>query len=338
MQRRMTRIALATATLAVAITAVAGCSSASPGASTQPSDGSSSSAIPGPPVDITVGVAATTGPISVILGIQHGFFAQEGLNVTTTNVATGAAGISQLINGQLQMVQAGLAGTITAAQQGIPVEFVSGGVTDKTDAQGSIYEVLTSPTSGIKSWKDLAGKKVALNSLSCCWEFWLREAVSQDGGDQSSMSLVQLPFAQQLSALQSGQVDAASMQQPFAAQAEQAGMVSLGDSAAVANGRPDAGVSGDYFAATKWVDDNPGVLDRWRKALQEASDYTNAHPDEARAALVTLSKQDPAVVAAAPLPNYTATIDTDAIQKEAGWLVKYGVIPSAPGIDTLVAP
>jgi NitT/TauT family transport system substrate-binding protein len=330
---RTRRIALLGAAIAVTLT-IAGCSS--PSGSGQPS-ASNGSAAAQEPIDIVAGVATSMSSIDLLLGIQQGFFKEQGLNVTTVPVQTGAGGVTQLVSNQIQVALGGLSGTITAVSQGIPIVFVSGGIADTTSSEGTWYGTLVSPDSGIKSFKDLAGKKVALNSVNCCWDFWTREAVAKDGGDQSRLQMVQLPFAQQAAALKAGQVDAITTQQPFVKQAELQGFVSLGDPAAIAYGNPKNGNT-DYFMAKKFVNDHPDVVKRWRAALQKSADYANANPDQVRKIAVDTVKLDSALVAATPTPNYVSALDTDAIQKEAGWLVKYGVISKAPDVKSMIVP
>jgi NitT/TauT family transport system substrate-binding protein len=329
---RKTRVALVGAALAVTL-AAAGC--AGGGAMAPTSSGGSGGGDGGKTIDIVAGVAATPSSTNLLIGIKKGYFADEGLNVTTAPIATGAGAIAQLVNGQLQIALGGLSGTITAVSQGIPIVFVSGGVIDSNSDGESQYGTLVKKDSGIKSFKDLDGKKVALNSLNCCWDFWTRESVAKDGGDQSSLKMVQLPFAQQVDALKNGQVDAITTQQPFVKQAEMAGFVSLGDPAAIAYDDPKNGNT-DYFMAKSFVDANPGVVDKWRKALQKSADYANDHPDEVRAMIVETTKTAKELADAAPVPVYTADLNTDTIQKEADFLVKYKVIKSAPKLDDLV--
>lgn len=335
-RRRMNRITLAALAAAVTLTSIAGCSSGS-APEPKPAGSAAGSDAPVEKLDIVAGVAASMSSLDLLIGIKQGFFEDEGLNVTTTPSATGAAGVTALINGEIQVALGGLSGTITAASQGIPVVFVSGGIADTKSDEGSWYGTLVAKDSGIKSFKDLEGKKVAINSLNCCWDFWTREAVVADGGDDSKVQLVQLPFAQQAQALESGQVDAITTQQPFAKQAELKGFVSIGDPAAIAYDDPENGNT-DYFMAKSFVDDHPDVVKRWRSALQKSADYANANPDAVREAAVSIASLDPDLVKAAPVPNFVVDIDTDAIKKESGWLEKYGVIPKAASIDDMVVP
>ncbi|MCU1438727.1 MAG: transporter substrate-binding protein [Naasia sp.] len=337
-RRRMNRISMAALGVAVTLTAIAGCSAepAAPPATSGSGSGSGSDA-PVETVDLVVGVAASMSSLDLLLGIEQGFFEEEGLNVTTTPAATGAAGVTALINGEIQVALGGLSGTITAASQGIPVAFVSGGIADTESEEGSWYGTLVEEGSGIESFADLEGKTVAVNSLNCCWDFWTREAINADGGDGSKVQLVQLPFAQQAQALADGQVDAITTQQPFAKQAELQGFVSIGDPAAIAYDDPENGNT-NYFMAKQFVEENPGVVERWRAALQKSADYANENPDAVRQAAIDIVELDPELVEAAPVPNFVVDIDRNAIEKELSWLVDYGVIQNAPEIDDIIIP
>ncbi len=150
--RRLNRIGLAAAVVAATLMAVSGCSSSSSSTGAA-ATGGSTSAPSGPPINIVAGIAATPSSTDLLLGIQKGYFSDEGLNVTTQPITTGAGAITQLINGQLQVALGGLSGTITAVSTGIPIVFVSGGVTDKADSAGAQYETLVAPSSGITNFK-----------------------------------------------------------------------------------------------------------------------------------------------------------------------------------------
>lgn len=332
-QGRKNRIALIGAVAALTL-AFAGCSST-------PSDGPTEAASPDSDsqetIDIVAGVAPSSSPVALLMGIEQGFFEEEGLNVTTTPAATGAAGVTQLINGQTQVALGGLSATITAVTQDIPVLFVSGGVADHDDPNGTQYQTIVADDSDIESFADLEGKTVAVNSLKCCWEFWMREAVDKDGGDQSKVNFVQLAFPDAVTALRSGDVDAISTLQPFATNLRNDGFRDIGDSAAIAFDNPEASNT-MYFMSKQFVDANPTVVERWRAALQKSADYANSHPDETLQAIAAQTKTDPAKLAEVPLPMYVAEVDRDAVEAEAGFLVKYGVIEEAPSLDELVAP
>jgi len=332
----MGRIAIATLAVAATMTTLSACS-AGETPTPAPETSGAETAAPVETIDIVAGVAASMSSLNLRIGIEEGFFEEEGLNVSIAPVGTGAAGVTGLINGEIQVALGGLSGGITAISQGIPIAFVSGGIADHDSDEGPWYGTLVAPDSGIESFKDLEGKTVALNSLNCCWDFWTKESVIADGGDETKLNLVQLPFAQQAAALAAGQVDAITTQQPFVKQAELQGFVSIGDPAAIAYGDPENGNT-NYFMATSFIDEHPGVVERWRAALQKATDYANANPDVVRQAAIDIVELDPELVAASPVPFFVVDIDTNALEKEASWLVKYGVIEKAPAVADMYIP
>jgi NitT/TauT family transport system substrate-binding protein len=298
--------------------------------------GGSSDSGEGGTVKIVAGVAVSPSSAVLLVGQEQGFFEDEGIELELASAASAAGGVPNVINGQLDVVLGGISGVVLAVAQGIPVQFVSGAVTDIETEQGTIYQTMVAPDSGIESFADLEGKTVGVNSLNCCWDFWIREAVEKDGGDPSTLNLVQLPFPDQAAALRSGNVDAVSTLQPFATQLSQEGFVNIGDSPAVAYDNPEAGNT-NYFMATSFLEEHPGLLERWQRAIQRSSDYANEHPEEIRALIVERVGTPAELVEQAPLPFYTAELDTDAIEKEAEFAVKYGVIEEAPSIEDLVA-
>jgi NitT/TauT family transport system substrate-binding protein len=287
-------------------------------------------------VAINAGVAASQSSAALILGVEQGFFEEEGIDVTIGQAATGAAAITQLINGDQQVGLGGISPVITAVAGDIPITIVSGAVNDREDPAGTQYQTIVPADSDIQSFADLEGKTVAVNSLKCCWEFWIREAVEKDGGDPDSLNLLQVPFPEAVTALKQGEVDAISTLQPFATSLRQEGYRDIGDSPAVAFDNPDNGNT-VFYMSQQFISENPGIVERWRRAMEKSAEYANEHPDETRAQIIEKTGADPALVESAPLPAYTAEVDRDTVEKEGEFLVKYGVIEEAPDLDSLVA-
>jgi NitT/TauT family transport system substrate-binding protein len=287
-------------------------------------------------VAINAGVAASQSSAALILGVEQGFFEEEGIDVTIGQAATGAAAITQLINGDQQVGLGGISPVITAVAGDIPITIVSGAVNDREDPAGTQYQTIVPADSDIQSFADLEGKTVAVNSLKCCWEFWIREAVEKDGGDPDSLNLLQVPFPEAVTALKQGEVDAISTLQPFATSLRQEGYRDIGDSPAVAFDNPDNGNT-VFYMSQQFISENPGIVERWRRAMEKSAEYANEHPDETRAQIIEKTGADPALVESAPLPAYTAEVDRDTVEKEGEFLVQYGVIEEAPDLDSLVA-
>lgn len=288
-------------------------------------------------VPMTVGVAASQSSTALILGKDHGFFQQNGIDLTIGKAATGAAAITQVINGQQQAGLGGISPVVIAASSGIPVEIASGAVADRPDPAGAQYQTMVAGNSPVQSLRDLENRTVAVNSVKCCWEFWLREAVSKAGGDPSKIKLVQLSFPDEVTALKQGKVDAISTAQPYATSLRQEGYRDIGDTPAIAFDDPNADNT-VFYMSKSFISEHPGIVEKWRRALQQSSDYANSHPDETRAAIVKQTSADPQLVASAPLPRYTVDIDRAVVEKEASFTVKYDAAKSVPDYSTYVVP
>lgn len=285
-------------------------------------------------VTIKLGYARVAGQAQLPLGIDKGIFKQNGVNLELVPIVTSAAAIAQLQNGQLDIVVGGATGVINSAVSGIDLRVVNGMWADKAGPDQQWHTVV--PANGkVKSWKDLEGSTVAVNSIKCCFELYVNEAVRKDGGDPSKVKYIQIPFAEQVNALRDGKVDAFASLQPFPAQILGADFVSLGDPAAIAFDDVES-VAVVGFMTAKYVTENADAVKKWTNALKAASDYANAHPDEVRAVIVRETKSDAALIEKMPLPNYTNIVKPEVLAKEAQFLVAAGVIPKAPDVDKLV--
>lgn len=299
--------------------------------------GSAGTATPpeGQNITLTVGVAESPSSAPLWLGMEKGIFERHGIQLEKAPAAHGATAIAQLINGQLDVALGGMSGVISAVAEGIPVRIIPGGPGDHPSPKGTQYQMMVPPDSDVQSFRDLEGKTVAINSLNCCWEFWTKESVTKDGGDPNAVRLVQITFPNQVVAMKQGHVDAVLTLQPYATQLRADGYRSLGDPAAIAFDNPE-NVNTYYFMAKSFIDENPGVVERWRDALAEASEYANSHPEETRQTIVEVTGASPELVAQMPLPKYTATIQRDTIERGMQFLVKYGVLEQAPPYSEVV--
>jgi NitT/TauT family transport system substrate-binding protein len=137
--------------------------------------------------------------------------------------------------------------------------------------------------SGITDFADLEGKRVATVGLSSHNTLTMWELADRAGADTSSIELVQLPFGQMAAALDSGDVDAAIMQWPFAAEALSAGGVELGYN----NRELFVNTATTLFNASQsFIDQNPNTVRAFSDAMAESILGATEDPDTAKAALV----------------------------------------------------
>ncbi|WP_196218080.1 ABC transporter substrate-binding protein [Streptomyces blattellae] len=263
---------------------------------------------------------------------ERGIFAKHGITMKFAAAATGSGSIPQILNGQITMGVGSPTAVLSAVSSDLPVVITSG-VDQDFDRDGvTAVAAIVGKGSDIKSFKDLEGKTVAVNSLQGNWDVTLKEAVAKSGGDPDKVKLVAVPFADQAAALKSGRADAVYTLNPFAAQLLDEGHVSIGDPQAVAFDQPDAATS-VAFMSKQFVDDNPDVVQNFNAALEEGNEWCNSHPDDMRKAIARITEVPQAVVDATPLPAYATGIEPSEMDDLGELLVKYGVLKESPSSD-----
>ena len=145
---------------------------------------------------------------------QQGYFAAEGLEVDTTPVVSGAAGIPGAIAGAYDVVYTNVVSTLQARSQGLDIRIVvSGSAAGSTppDTAGLIKR----KGEPIKTGKDLEGKVMAVNQRNNINWLFAAAWIKKTGGDVAKVTFREVPFPQMPDAVKIKQADAAHPVDPF---------------------------------------------------------------------------------------------------------------------------
>ena len=275
---------------------------------------------------------------AIKVGDSAGIFKKHGIKLTyPTSAATGAGQIAQILNGQLTFAAAGATATVSSAAQNVPIQAVSAYSADYDSGGQSAYSLIVSPKSSVASFKDLEGETVGGHDLNGIWDLSVKEAVAKDGGNANAVKFVAIPFANQVSALKQGRVDAINTGQPFASELMRQGYKKIGDPLVTALGSPH-GYTGVVFAGKAYASKHPDVIKKWIAAVAESATYAKAHPDTTRKTISSTTGIPIDVINKTPIPNYTAKLDPSILQAWTRLLVKYKVIKTAPPITDVISP
>jgi ABC-type nitrate/sulfonate/bicarbonate transport system substrate-binding protein len=322
---RSVRTGLAVA-LAVATAALAACG----GGSSEAKDSSKGGLT-------TLKVAYT--PIYTIgalqLGIDQGFFKDEGISLQLQQVANPPAGIAAVAGGQVDVNYAPTIPIFGASASGVGLKILAAadgndpaGVAEaKTDpTQGVKYDdtaVVAGSDSGISRPRDLEGKTVSVPAREAQLEVTVAAAVKQDGGDPSKIKWITLDFATAVSSLKSGRIDAAGLVTPFIQQAVDNGGDIVSSPAVAFFG---GGAVGMWVTSAKEQSAKPEAMAAFARAVEKSNAYAAAHiADEQKAAATTL-KLDPKVVAGGSKPYFPTTIDAAQLQRTADQMQSLGYL------------
>lgn len=322
------RPALAAALVTALSLGLAACSSSTPGS------GGATSAAPDAdsPRAVTIGALTISETAPLWAAVEAGVFAEHGLDVTVQPIQGGAQAMPALVNGDIDFSVGQPFGAMRASLQGLDVAIVSSYAQSLTEGD-DINSVVVGAGSDITTPADLAGKKVAVNSLGAAGDLTIKAAVEADGGDPDAVEFVEVAFPDAQAQLDAGNIDAAWVPEPFVSIIVGAGGARVVDPyQSVLPGLPTLVVQ----ATGATVTDDPELVEAVREAFTAAFAWAADNDDAVRQALVDeMSLPEPAA-ANLRLPEFTTQIDRDVLQGLADLAVEHAYFDQAPDLDTLV--
>lgn len=286
--------------------------------------------------DLTVAINPSTQFAPFFYGIQSGIFEEHGLSIEVVPQTDIAAIISGLASGTYDFGFATVVHVITANANGVPIRTVStieGQIQD--DDEGTV--TIASGESGITDIAGLEGKRVATVGLSSHNTLTLWALADKAGIDPKSIELVQLPFPQMAAALAAGDVDAAVMQWPFAAEALADGGVALEYNNRVLY----AGTATTFFNTSQsFIDQNPKTVAAFEAAMFESIEAANEDPEAANQSLVEGLDYSPEQAENARWNvGGNPAVSLEAFERTQESLIAYGEDPAArDAIEALDLP
>jgi len=230
----------------------------------------------------------------VYAGLKQGYFAAEGLDVTILPGRGSADSITKVGSGAADVGFGGISALMMAAAEGgVPVKAVMSLYSKQPDS------LFTTPGSGIKSLKDVAGKTVATSTFSSSNSLW-PVVLESNGVDPSKVKLLKVDPSTLAPMLAQGRVDA-TINWVTVAPAVQSVLKQAGKDLVVV---PWASYGLDGYgwsamASDKLIKERPDTLKRYLRALNKALLFAIANPDKAAADLKSVVPEaDVAVIAA----------------------------------------
>jgi NitT/TauT family transport system substrate-binding protein len=319
----MRRLVAGFAIAAVLVAATAACGSS------DSSDGASGAEGPD---KVKVGVIPIVDVAPIYLGKAKGFFSSRGIELTMETGQGGAAIVPGVVSGQFQFGFSNVTSLMVAQTQNVPIKAVVNGNASTGQAGADFGGVVVKKDSPIQSAKDLAGKKVAVNTLKNIGDTTVRESVRKAGGDASGIQFVEIGFPQMPAALAAGQVDAVWVVEPSLSVVKaQGGRVIASNFVDTA---PNLTVA-LYFTSRKLAQENPDLVNRFVDAMRESLAYADSHPDEVRQILTTYTQIDAAMLPMLTLPKWPADYNRASLETLAKLGQQDGLFSTAPDLDKL---
>ncbi len=229
---------------------------------------------------------------------DKGLFEKHGLDVSLT-ATQNISVLPGTLGRQFDVVPATPPDLIKAVAGGLDVVAVAGEAIETRDNPST--HVIVRADSPIHTVQDLKGKVVATPTLGAIIHVSLLHSLKKIGIDPASIRAVEVPFPNMADQLKAGNVDAVEALEPFAGQLLAAGNRSIGD--------PLLSVGEEvlypfWIAQSKWAEIHRKEIEAWVASLQEAKEFIDAHPGEARAIMAKYTRLPAPVVEKIPFPTY----------------------------------
>lgn len=321
----------APAVTTVLVLAVA-CGSPTPDTSSQHTGGSLD---PNNPTTVTVADVAGIPSAFLMYGKQEGMFAEHGIELQVNTGAGGAAIIPGVVSGSYDMGGSNVMSVLVGASKGVPITMVTSGTFAGAKPESAFGAILAAPDSGIQKPADLAGKKLAVNTLEGIADLTTRIALENHGVDPSSVELVEIGFPDMLPALEQGRVDAAWEIEPFVTMARNAGNEPV--LYPYLETKPGMQV-GSYVTSDRYMRENPDVVAAFQAAARETATAISEDPAAFREALPELTELSPEAAERMNLPQWKGTVDRSSLRLVNEASVEYGFIENSAEVAGVLAP
>lgn len=281
----------------------------------------------------TIGLFPSSAVGAIQLGINKGFFEEEGIDLEMLLGQGSAAQLPSLTSGSLEFMLASPTTPLVATTKGLDVKIVSGYAMNRPDIVEDSVAVLVGPKSDIQSAKDLEGKTVSINALGSIGDIGIREAISLDGGDPTKVNFVQLGFNEVAAQLESGEIDAGMAGPPFMQQiiANKGKVISDFINVSKLGGAELVIVSSGAL-----TEKDPELVAGFSAALDKTLTYAEENQDEVRMLLPEVLGTSEEAAAKTDFIEWNADLDVDALNQFADLMKKYGLVEERPDIDQTV--
>jgi len=229
------------------------------------------------------GVSAAGTPLW--LAKEEGIFTKHGLEADLVAVRSAPLQVTALVSNEVQFVRGSVSSMLTAAAQGAKLKILL-----SLFAERASYDFLVSPS--ITRPADLKGKKIGVQDFSgLLWSLTmlsLRELGLDPQRDNINIQAIgdSTVIAQSLT---SGIIDAAALDKLQSVRLQGLGIKVLLDLSRIAF------PSSPFMGAEPFIEKNPQVVEKFIKALIEASTIMRAHKEKGLAVLQRHIKTDRAL-------------------------------------------
>src|SRR5579875_2604777 len=241
----------------------------------------------------------------VLYAEQAGIFRRYGLAVDLQPQRSGTAIAAGVAGGAYNIGKSSIVPLIIAHSKKIPFVIVApGGLYSSANPTIGMIVRADSP---IKTAADMNGKTLGVSALDDLYTIGIKNWIDTNGGNSSTLKIVELPLSAVQEALNSGKVRVLAW---------------MFDSIA-----PEFMFTA-WFTTRDYLNRNRRIVAGFARAVRSAAQYVNAHPQQTIDILSKFTGIEPGTIAHMKRAQMGTTLDPKLVQPAIDVCAKYKVIPS----------
>ena len=270
------------------------------------------------------------------VALEKGFFEEEGLKVEAQVAQSGAVSQTLVESGSVDLGWTAIVPLSQAYVKGFDFTFIAPGVFVDASNRRTVG-IVVKKDSPMQSFKDLAGKKIAILALQAIPHLAILTLADFYGVDAKTLKFVEVPVPSIVVAVKEGAVDAGHIAEPFIAASEAEGITRLLYAGYYPPEIVDRIMVSGWFAKKSSLERNKEKMGRFLKAIGKATDFINKNPDQMPNIVAKNTKLDVNLLKKITTPRfYTKTYKKD-IQVQIDLCAKYGFIKNGFDAREIVA-
>ena len=288
-----------------------------------------------PPLKIRVNKLPIAAYVPAEVALSKGWFKEAGLDVSIDAVAPGAVAMQALTAGKLDIIFTALDVALRARAHGFKVVILAAN-NDSPMKPPDAEAILVRKDAGIKTLKDLEGKRFLVASIGNVDWAYSREGIRRAGGDPNKVQFLELNFPQMVDAILGGQADAAASTEPFTTIGLDTAKLAV---AAYTFGdvQPGLNIAG-WATSADWLNQHREAALAFRSVVQKAMDILDRDPEQKTKAILQFTSIKPDLLRRMPLDVWTTKIDPDDLQKQLELYKREGEIDETYDVKSIIVP
>jgi NitT/TauT family transport system substrate-binding protein len=303
-----------------------------------------SSALAAAPDKVRVGAYASISDAPLYIGVDKGYFKEQGLDVELIEINSGATMMTQLASGDMDASGGSPgAGVYNAVRQGIPFKIVADKGSSLPGHGYFAFVVRKDLADKIKTPADLRGRLLAVTGYKngASSEVTVGKLLASGGVKESEVQQINMSFGDIAAALGTGKVDVGVLIEPLVTQVVSKNIATLWK-------RVDDIYPGQQYGALMYgpgIIKRPDVANRFMVAYLKAARFYNdalsgKAPREELVSILTrhTSVKDPELYKTMVFPGIDpdGTLNTAGMAEDVKWWVEAGRMKETVNLSAIV--